>query len=286
MSRHIYLVAVLFGAAVMTACGANVEQEKSALLTLDREWSQTTKNLNRFLSYYAPDASVYQPGTAKVTGAQAIKDQAGPMMAMPGFSLQWTPAKADVGAGGNIGYTTGAYTMTMTNLGGHPSTETGKYVTVWKKQSDGNWKVAEDIFNADTTAPPSSPHVMVASGDLTWGPAPRSLPDGAKMAVVSGDPSKPVPFTVRAQLPAGYKIPPHWHPTDEHVTVLAGAIALGMGEKFDQAALKDLPAGGYAALPATMRHYLMAKSAATIQVDGVGPLAVNYVNPADDPSKK
>ncbi len=287
MSRHIHLLTVLFAAAVVAACGrANVEQEKSALLALDREWSETTKNINRFLSYYAPDASVYQPGMTKVTGTQAIKDQASPMLGRPGFSLQWTPVKAEVSAAGDVGYTTGTYTATMKNAPGNLATESGKYVVVWKKQLDGHWKVAEDIFNADAPMSPSSPLVMVASGALTWGPPPPSLPPGAKMAVVSGDPSKPEPFTVRAQLPAGYKIAPHWHPTDEHVTVLSGTIAMGMGEQFDQAALKDLPAGGYAALPATMRHYLLAKTAATIQVHGMGPLAVNYVNPADDPSKK
>ena len=106
------------------------------------------------------------------------------------------------------------------------------------------------------------------------------------MALVSGDPTKPVPFVLRAQLPAGYKIAPHWHPTDEHVTVISGTVALGMGEKFDEAALKDTPTGGYFVAPAEMRHFFMSKTASTIQVHGVGPFAVNYVNPADDPSKQ
>jgi hypothetical protein len=87
-------------------------------------------------------------------------------------------------------------------------------------------------------------------------------------------------------MPKGYKIAPHWHPTDEHVTVISGTFALGMGEKFDNAALKSLSAGGYGLMPAEMRHFAMAKSAATVQVHGVGPFALNYVNPADDPSKR
>ena len=286
MRRKISLLTLFLGAVVAAACGANVEQERSALLALDQDWSKTTKDVNRFLSYYAPDASVYVPGMAKATGTQAIKAQASQMMAAPGFSLTWTPAKADVSTAGDVGYTTGTYAAKANNMAGNPATEVGKYVAVWKKQSDGHWKVEEDIFNADVMAPPSSVYVMAESSAMTWGAAPSSLPPGAKMAVVSGDPSKPEPFTVRAQMPAGYRIPPHWHPTDEHVTVLSGTVALGMGDKFDQAALKDLPAGGYAALPATMHHYFMAKTAATIQVHGMGPLAVNYVNPADDPSKK
>jgi hypothetical protein len=105
------------------------------------------------------------------------------MWALPGFSFKWTPAKADVSAAGDIAYTSGAYTMTMTNPAGNPATETGKYVTVWKKQAN-EWKVAEDIFNADSVAAPSAAHAMVGgAGAVTWGDAPPSLPPGAKMAV-------------------------------------------------------------------------------------------------------
>ena len=106
------------------------------------------------------------------------------------------------------------------------------------------------------------------------------------MAVVSGDPTQAQPFVIRAQMPAGYRIAPHWHPTDEHVTVLSGIVSLGMGEKFDQSALKDVPTGGYFVAPAEMRHFFMTRTAATIQVHGMGPFAVNYVNPADDPGRQ
>src|SRR2546423_258188 len=107
MNRHFYPLVLLLGATLTAAsCAqANVEQEKSALLALDKEWSQSTKDINKFVSYYAPDATVYQPAMAKVTGAQAIKAQADQMMTLPGFSLGWTPAKADVGKGGDVGYT-------------------------------------------------------------------------------------------------------------------------------------------------------------------------------------
>jgi anti-sigma factor ChrR (cupin superfamily) len=103
------------------------------------------------------------------------------------------------------------------------------------------------------------------------------------IAVVSGDPGQAAPFVLRLKAPAGYKIPPHWHPTDEHVTVLSGSFAVGMGEKFDPTAMKTLPAGGFARMPAEMRHFAMAKTATTVQVHGTGPFALNYVNPADDP---
>jgi hypothetical protein len=164
--------------------------------------------------------------------------------------------------------------------------EKGKYVTVWKKEGD-TWKVVEDIFNADGAPPaPASKHVMMAPAELKWSDPPPSLPPGAKMAVVMGDPSQAEPFVIRAQVPAGYKVPPHWHPGVENLTVLSGTVALGMGEQFDEKSMTSIGVGGYASLPAEMRHYFIAKSAATFQVHGMGPFVVNYVNPADDPSKK
>jgi len=138
---------------------------------------------------------------------------------------------------------------------------------------------------ADHPTPAASPHVMMTADAIQWGDVPPMLPKGGKIAVLSGDPGKEGTFVVRLQFPAGYRVAPHWHPTDEHVTVLEGTLALGMGEKFDEASMKKLPAGGYALLPATMRHYAMAATAATIQISGNGPFVLNYVNPDDDPSK-
>jgi quercetin dioxygenase-like cupin family protein len=143
------------------------------------------------------------------------------------------------------------------------------------------------VLVAAVGAQSSAPaHILLPPADIKWGPAPPVLEKGASFALLSGDPGKPGPFAVRLKLPAGFKIAPHWHPTDEHVTVIAGTFALGMGEKFDAAAAKSLPVGGYAVLPAQMRHYALAKTAATVQVDGIGPFVLNYVNPADDPSKR
>jgi ketosteroid isomerase-like protein len=283
MRQSIWVVGlVLAWLSCATACAksVNVEQEQNALLARDREWSQTTKDMNKFVSFFASDASFHPPGMPTASGSAAIMETFMKITATPGFSVNWTPSKAYVSTAGDVGYTVGTYEATMSG-----GAEKGKYVTVWKRQTDGTWKVAEDIFNADTAGPPPSKPVMLPASGLTWADAPPVLPAGAKMAVVSGDPGKPEPFAIRVQLPSGYKIAPHWHPTDEHVTVLSGTFSLGMGEKFDQAALKDLSAGGYASMPAEMRHFATTKGATTIQVDGMGPFAVNYVNPADDPSK-
>jgi len=272
----------LVTAVLLTGCSStvNVQQERDALMNKDKEWSMTTKDLDKFVSYYAPDASVYAPGFPIATGPQAIKTTFTSIAsANPGFALNFTVNKADVSASGEIGYTAGTYEMSMTG-----GSDKGKYVTIWKKK-DGNWIVSEDIFNSDKAPVPTS-HVMVESAALKWGDGPPSLPKGAKLAVISGDPSKESPFVIRAQVPAGYKVAAHWHPGDENLTVLSGTIALGMGDTWDDSKLQTTGAGGYVGLPAQMHHYFLAKSAATFQVHGNGPFVVNYINPADDPSKK
>lgn len=251
MRQSIWVVGL--AAVLAVGCGAsvNVEQERSALLALDREWSGTTKDAARFLSYFAPDASMYAPGMPVVSGTEAIGRTWAGMSSAPGFALSWTATKADVSASGDLGSTVGTYEASM---GG--ATDKGKYVTVWKKQADGAWKVTDDIFNSDMAPGAGGQHVMVAASALTWADGPPSLPPGSKLAVVSGDPTQAQPFVMRAQVPAGYRIAPHWHPTTENLTVLSGTIAIGMGEQFSESGLQNLPSGSYASLPAEMRHYV------------------------------
>ena len=132
-----------------------------------------------------------------------------------------------------------------------------------------------------------SQHTLLTADQLKCGPAPPSLPAGAQMAVITGDPAqKGVPFVVRAKLPDGYHVPPHWHPTEENVTVLSGTLMFGMGDKVDEGSMTTLAAGGFSRMPALMRHYVRAKGETVIQVHGIGPFAVTYVNPTDDPRKK
>jgi ketosteroid isomerase-like protein len=274
--------------SLTAACGpsANVEQERNALLELDRQWSQSTTDVEKFVTFYSADATVYPQGMPAVTGAGRIRETFTQMTSMPGFALQFSPTKADVSASGDIGYTTGTYEMTVNDAAGNPMKEKGKYVEVLKKQPDGQWKVVEDIFNADGPLPDPSQHALVTTTGITWGDPPPGLPPGGKVAVISGDPTQAAPFVLRAQLPAGYKVAPHWHATTEHLTILSGTLSVGMGEKFDAAGMQDLTAGGYALLPAEMRHYVVAKTATTIQIHGVGPFAITYVDPADDPRTK
>lgn len=146
---------------------------------------------------------------------------------------------------------------------------------------------AQDPKAGAAAAPAAKPAsettmVEVQAKDLKWGDVPPSLPKGAKIAVLQGD-LVSGPWTIRAELPAKYKIMPHTHPTMEHVTVISGTCGLGMGEKVDEKAMTKLGPGGFAALPADMVHYAVAVSKTVIQVHGVGPFEIKYVDPKDDP---
>jgi Domain of unknown function (DUF4437) len=122
--------------------------------------------------------------------------------------------------------------------------------------------------------------------EIKWAPAPSSLNSGAEMAVLAGDPAQTGPVTLRLKMPAGFVIAPHWHPTDERVTVISGHLGVGMGDTLDKAKSKVLKAGGYGVVPAKMHHFAWTKTGAIVQVDLMGPFGITYVNPADDPSKK
>jgi quercetin dioxygenase-like cupin family protein len=124
---------------------------------------------------------------------------------------------------------------------------------------------------------------MYSAADLKWGAAPPSLPAGAKAAVLSGDPGKAGPFTIRLEMPAGYKVPAHTHPTEERITVISGTAQFGMGPKFDDGAAHDLAAGGFVVMPVGMQHFAGSKAGCVLQVESTGPFEINYVNPADDP---
>lgn len=130
-------------------------------------------------------------------------------------------------------------------------------------------------------------HIMTTPDNIAWSACPPFLPTGALCATIQGDPSIPnALFTIRSKLPDGYLIPPHTHPADEHLTILAGTFEVGLGEKFDAQALQPLPAGSYAMMAKNSPHYARARGETVLQVNAVGPLVFTYVNPADDPSRR
>src|SRR5687768_17232539 len=119
--------------------------------------------------------------------------------------------------------------------------------------------------------------------DIQWKDGPPSLPKGAQIAVLEGDPSKEGPFVFRVKVPDGYRVPVHTHPKTERVTVISGTFNIGMGEKFDEKATQAMPAGAYGFWEAGMKHFVWVKGETVLQFHGTGPWSIQYVNPADDP---
>jgi hypothetical protein len=126
-----------------------------------------------------------------------------------------------------------------------------------------------------------------SSGEVEWEAAPDMFPKGAEIAMLSGDIfNKERRYVFRLRIPKGYKLPAHNHPTTENVTVISRNFHVGMGDQLDETKSVELTAGAYAQGPAKLNHYAWSSSPTVIQLDGDGPFAISYVNPADDPSNK
>jgi quercetin dioxygenase-like cupin family protein len=152
---------------------------------------------------------------------------------------------------------------------------------------DGSGITAKSpLVSASASRSGGSSHEMEHNPQINWGPAPPIFPPGAQFAVVQGDPSVPgAIFTVRLRFPNGYILPPHRHPTDEHVTVLRGTFLVGLGENFSEDALIALKEDGFITAPANMAHFASARGVTEVQVHALGPFQLTYVHPEDDPTK-
>jgi quercetin dioxygenase-like cupin family protein len=124
---------------------------------------------------------------------------------------------------------------------------------------------------------------LFPAGKIKWWPGPPSLPKGAMFAVLEGDPDKEGPFVFRVKIPDGYRVPPHTHPKTERVTVISGTFNIGMGDRFDAKATKEMPAGTYGYWEAGMKHFVWSKGETVVQFHGMGPWSIEYLNPDDDP---
>ena len=132
------------------------------------------------------------------------------------------------------------------------------------------------------TAP--TKHIMLSPEDIKWGACPPFLPAGGQCTVIEGDPQAPNElFTLRSKLPDNYKIPPHFHPTDEHVTVISGTFKMGLGKEFDEKALKPMNAGSFMMMPKGVPHFALTSGETIVQVHAVGPMIFTYINRKDDP---
>jgi quercetin dioxygenase-like cupin family protein len=134
----------------------------------------------------------------------------------------------------------------------------------------------------------SQPHekddlALFPPAEIKWQEGPPSLPKGAMIAVLEGNPSKEGHFVFRVKIPDGYRVPPHTHTMTERVTVISGTFNIGMGDKFDEKKTRPMPAGTFGHWPTGMKHFVWAKGETVLQFHGTGPWSIKYVDPDDDP---
>ena len=153
--------ALLPALVFLLECAASAQHSgqvnpREELLKVDREWAQVaaTRDLERIVSYWTDDAVIYTPGEAPVAGKEAIRKYVGASLALPGFAITWTPARAEVSKSGDLGYTIGSNAITLPVAQGGSATVEGRYVTVWRKEQDGRWRCVIDTWNP---APAASP---------------------------------------------------------------------------------------------------------------------------------
>jgi quercetin dioxygenase-like cupin family protein len=155
---------------------------------------------------------------------------------------------------------------------------------IWIGAACGALLCFSAVANDKAAAKPAKAQaVTISAADVKWGPVPTALPAGAQIAVLHGDPFKKNLFALRLKMPDGYRIPAHWHTLDEELTVLSGTFMLAMGDKETDAHALD--AGSYHFLPGKMHHSATAKGDVVLELHGMGPFDIHYINPADDPSK-
>lgn len=298
---------VAFVAACATATRVDRASEEQRIRELDRQAQSAmqSRDAAAFANLYAEDAFHMPPNAPAKRGREAIRNQWTEMFGMPGLALTIEPTRVEVAEAGDMAYVVGTYRLGSDMPGGRLD-DRGSYVVVWKK-INGEWKAVADIATSElpvtrlaevmtprrqeaagAVAPPEptpGPAAHFHTREIVWRDGPPSLPAGAKFAVLEGDPAKAGPFTFRLKFPAGYRIPPHFHPVIEHITVVSGAFSVGQDERWDDSKLVRLDAGDFMHMPPGTRHFAVATGETVVQLHSTGPWGITYVNPADDPRK-
>ncbi len=161
-------------------------------------------------------------------------------------------------------------------------------MTASRRQTILFMTVASFAFAVSAAEPMADPagFVQTLPDQVQWASS-AAIPPGGQTAVVYGDPRKAAPYITRVKQPDGYRIPPHTHPEERVYTVISGTFYIGFGDRFDPAKLKAFPAGSVIVVPANASHFHWMRSGeAVVQVSGVGPSGIEYIDPADDPRRK
>ncbi len=155
MKTNVCIALLLFSLLCVASGAADTKAIEQALRDLDAQWSAAagTKDLEKTIAFYSGDAIVLPTNAPAATTKEAIRNTWKDLLASPGLAISWKTTKVEVAKSGDIAYTTGTYELTMNDASGKPAPDHGKYVEVWKKQADGKWKVAADIWNSDLPLP-------------------------------------------------------------------------------------------------------------------------------------
>lgn len=126
-------------------------------------------------------------------------------------------------------------------------------------------------------------HDVFEADAVKFQPGPPTLPEGAQFAVLVGNPAEEGPFVMRLKFPAGYNIPPHRHPKEEHVTVLSGGFGMALGETHDRDAASLIGPGSFVRIPTSEAHFAWTEEETVVQINAMGPFGIEYVNAVEDP---
>jgi ketosteroid isomerase-like protein/mannose-6-phosphate isomerase-like protein (cupin superfamily) len=259
-------------------------RDERAIRARSEEWQKyiAEKNVDRIVALHTSDAVLMPSNMPAAKGAGAIRAAYSDLVNTPGLRLHWIPTKIDV-ASPSVATEYGTYTQSYETPRGRIG-ESGNYVTIWHKVN-GEWRIAVDAPITTLPMPASVPAEaaqMVARSNeqLTWTNfTPNGFPTGGKISVLQGDPFSPGLFVLRLQLPDGYQIPLHWHPTGEYVTVISGDVQFGTGSSVDMSSAQRFHPGDFAFIPARQAHYGRATGVTVLQIAGQGPFVLNLGTP-------
>jgi ketosteroid isomerase-like protein/quercetin dioxygenase-like cupin family protein len=255
-------------------------RDERAVRAASDAWQRyvAAQQVDSIVALHLPDAVMMLANTPALKGSDAVRAGWAEMVKLPGLNMHWTPVTIDV-ASPTVATEYGTYTDSYDGPNGKVS-DSGTYVTIWHKVN-GQWRVALDAPVSNMPAAAAAPaeaseFVARNPGTLTWSDfAPPGFPPGGKITVLHGDPSAAGRFVLRLNLPDGYQVPLHWHPTAEYVTVLSGAGQFGMGNSVDMSAAKTFSPGDFVFIPARHPHFLQTRGPTILQVSGNGPFQMN-----------
>ena len=281
-SRTVFSIAAvsLFFALPLARQASAQSSDQKAIRALSAEWQDyiAARNVDRIVALHTSDAVVMPSNNHAAKGAGSIRAMYNDLVNTPGLKLHWTPTKIDI-ASSRVATEYGTYTQSYDTPRGRIG-ESGNYITIWHKVN-GMWRVAVDAPISTVPMPAAWPAettqmVSRSNDQLTWSEfSPPGFPAGGKISVLQGDPFSPGQFVLRLQLPDGYQIPLHWHPTGEYVTVISGEAQFGMGNSVDMSSTQRFRAGDFAFIPARQPHYGRATGTTVLQISGQGPFQLN-----------